>query len=110
MGYEFNQQVVAESFQALYVERGRPLLARADLEARHELCEDLAQSLCEVCLQLHDRQRAGSAEILAQIQAGLLQPPSALPAQEAGWVATRIAELLQWPQPAPAAASAPPSA
>ena len=32
MGYEFNQQVVAESFQALYVERGRPLLARADLD------------------------------------------------------------------------------
>lgn len=99
MGYEFNQLIVAESFQALYVERGRPVLPRVELEARHELCEDLAQSLWEVCLQLQDRGRAGPVEILAQIRAGLLQPPSSLPGKEADWVATRIAELLQWPVP-----------
>lgn len=96
MGYEVNQLFVAESFQALYLERGRPTVSRAELEARHDLCEDLAQSLSETCLALRLRKDLSPSDILKQVHSGLLQPPSALPAPEARWIAIRTAELLQW--------------
>lgn len=100
MGYDINQLFVAESFQGLYLDRrGRSTLPREELQARQELCEDLAQSLCEVCLGLDFKADASAKEALARCHEGLLTPPSSLPAPEARWVTTRIAELLQWEAP-----------
>lgn len=100
MGYEVNQLFIAASFQALYADgRGRPTLPREELQARQELCEDLAQSLSEVCLGLRFKVDADEGEALARCHEGLLTPPSSLPEPEARWVAIRIAELLQWDVP-----------
>lgn len=100
MGYEINQLFVAETFQQLYTDsRGRPTLCREEVQERQELCEDLAQSLAEVCLGLRFKVDASASEALARCREGLLTPPSSLPAAEARWVAIRIAELLQWDVP-----------
>lgn len=99
MGYEFNQLFIAESFQALYLDsRNRPMLLREDLQARQELCEDLAQSLAEHCIALRFCNDV-PPEVLTQVHHGLLEPPSSLPAPEARWVTMRTAELLQWDVP-----------
>ena len=94
MGYEFNQLFVAESFQALYLERGRSILSRDDLQARHDLCEDTAQSLAKLCLGLQSRTDISVAEAIKQCHDGVLNPPSPATPPEARWVAIRVAELL----------------
>lgn len=101
MAYEINQLFVSASFQAIYSDRhGRPTLSHAELCARQTLCEDLAQGLAPHCETLAQRRRdASPEEVLTQVHAGLLQPPSSLPAAEAGWVTRRTAELLQWDDP-----------
>lgn len=100
MGYDINQLYVADSFQALYQDsRGRPTLAREQLEARQELCEDLAQSLSEACLGLRFKSDTTADDALAQVHTGLLIPPWSLHPPEARWVAIRTAELLQWEVP-----------
>jgi hypothetical protein len=100
MGYEFNQLFIAKTFQNLYADiRGRPTLSRDEMQVRQELCEDLAQSLAEVCRGLCLRADAGAGDALLRCHEGLLTPPSTLPAPEARWVAIRIAELLQWDVP-----------
>jgi len=100
MGYDINQLYVADSFQALYLDsRGRPTMAREQLQARQELCEDLAQSLSEACLGLRFKSDATADDALAQVHTGLMMPPSPIPEPEARWVAIRVAELLQWGVP-----------
>lgn len=100
MSYEFNQLFIADTFKALYADsRGRPTISREEMQTRQELCEDLAQSLSEVCLGLRFRADAGTSEAIVRCHEGLLTPPSSLPATEARWVAIRIAELLQWDVP-----------
>jgi hypothetical protein len=89
-----NQLFVAESFQALHLERGRSILSRDDLQARHDLCEDTAQSLAEVCLSLHARTDIQIADAIKQCHDGLLNPPSPVTQAEARCVAIRVAELL----------------
>jgi hypothetical protein len=100
MGYEINQLFVAETFQQLYADgRGRSRLSREEMQARQELCKDIAQSLSEVCLGLRFKVDASASEALARCYEGLLTPPSSLPAAEARWVVIRFAELLQWDAP-----------
>lgn len=100
MGHEINQLFVAETFQQLYADScERPTLSREEMQARQELCEDVAQSLSEVCLGLRFKVDASSSEALARCHEGLLTPPSSLTAAEARWVAFRIAEPLQWDVP-----------
>jgi hypothetical protein len=100
MGYEINRLFVAKTFQKLYADsRGRPTLSRDEMQVRQEICEDLAQSLAEVCLGLRFKADAGACEALLRCHEGLLTPPSSLPAPEARWAAIRTAELLQWDVP-----------
>src|SRR6478672_8060075 len=40
--YDHNQTLVPESFLAIHSRHGRALRPRAEIEARHELCEDVA--------------------------------------------------------------------
>lgn len=100
MSYEFNQLFIADSFQDLYLDsRGRSTLSREQLQARQELCEDLAQSLSEHCLTLQFRDDAAHTDVLAELHAGLLTPSASLLNGEARWVTVRTAELLQWDVP-----------
>lgn len=100
-----NQIHVPPSFVALYRDaRQRLLLARDALHARYELCEDLATHLVAQAQTLYQLQTPSEAEILTRIHAGLCNAESGVTQAEAGWIVTRLAELLVWrcPQlPAP---------
>lgn len=89
---------IPPSFEALYRDaRGRLGLPRDQFRARYELCEDMAQMLVERSQDtLHG---LGLAEdiVLERTLAGLGAEGSAFSAAEAGWVVTRLAELLGWP-------------
>ena len=90
---------IPPSFEALHRDaRGRLALPLREYRARYELCEDMAQMLVERSQALHHDQGIGSDEILDRTRAGLATPESGFSEAEAGWVVTRLAELLGWPE------------
>jgi len=96
-----NQIHVPPSFMAVYSDARGRLTERADVvRARYELCEDLAGHLVEQAQTLYHVQAPSEAEILRCIHAGLASAESGVSAEEAIWIATRLAELLNWPCPA----------
>lgn len=103
-----DQQIyVPPSFLALYSDARQRLQApAAEVIARYELCEDLANLLVDQAQTLYHVQAPSEAEILRRIHAGLCAEGSSVTGTEAGWIVTRLAELLVWPcpeLPAPAA-------
>lgn len=96
--YDHNQTLVPDSFLALHARHGRPLLARDEMEARFNACEDvalhLAGALAERGVDADD-----AAGALASARAGLSTAGSAFAPAEAQWVIRRVAELMEWPQP-----------
>ena len=96
-----SQIFVPPSFVALYSDaRGRVQTTLAELTARYELCEDLANHLTEQAQHLHHGAAVPSEEeILLRMHAGLASAESGVSADEARWVTQRLAELLQWPMP-----------
>ena len=108
--YDHNQTLVPESFLALHSKHGRALLPREEIEARFELCEDLALHTASF-LAAHEQDPDGSSDALRRCHDGLRVEPVAVGAAEAGWVIRRVAELQDWPVPewlsdaAPAASS-----
>jgi len=115
-----NQILIPPSFEAVHRDaRGRLQLPRDVFRARYELCEDMAQLLVDRCQAwLHDQ---GLSEdlILQRTEASLAGDGSgsgegdgggsAFSPAEAGWVVTRLAELLGWPHSGlPEAPEAPP--
>lgn len=95
-----NQTLVPASFQALYRDaRGRWTRPPREVAERCELCEDLAQHLTDHCRGIHVDIGADTAEVLDRCMSGLLQPESGVSSDEARWVVTRLAELLNWPHP-----------
>lgn len=98
--HDDNQILVPPSFIALFSDaRQRLQLPVADLRARYELCEDLAQHLVEQAQQLYHGPCPSEAEVLRGMHAGLAGADSGLAGPEAGWVVQRLAELLHWPCP-----------
>ncbi len=98
--YEPNQNIIPDAFMALYSRHGRPTATRAHVEARHDLCEDMATQMSTLCASLEFKQDLPRAEILRRCWMGLLEEGSGVEPAEAGWVVARTAELLEWPQPA----------
>lgn len=98
-----SQILIPDSFVLLYRPAGhsRPTLPRDELAARYELCEDLANHLVEQATTLHFQQGIAEDEVLTRCRRGLAQAASGFPADEAGWVVRRLAELLGWPDPGP---------
>ncbi len=96
--YDHNQTLVPDSFMALHVAHGKPLLSREQTEARYEICEDLALHTAAFLAASHpDGDDADDA--LRRCDAGLRADPSLLSAAEAAWVIERVAELQDWPRP-----------
>ena len=96
-----NQIHVPPSFMAVYSDARGGLTERADVvRTRYELCEDLAGHLVEQAQTLYHVQAPSEAEILRRIYAGLASAESGVSGDEAVWVTTRLAELLNWPCPA----------
>jgi len=95
-----HQIFLPPSFTALYSDtRGRLRATAAQLCARYELCEDLAQHLTEHCRGIHVEIGVDEQEVLQRCEQGLVSPDGVVSAAEAQWVVTRLAELLGWPHP-----------
>lgn len=95
----FDQQLtpLPDSFLALWTgARGRLLAPAEQVRARYELCEDLASHLQASAQALHHDDGLAELDVLSRIQAGLSTPDAGLSADEALWVARRLAELLRW--------------
>jgi hypothetical protein len=104
--YEEYQIPLPASFQALYADaRGRLQAPLAEVRARYEWCEDLAQLLAErVGLQPQDGWQ-DQQRLLQQCHEGLRNGEgdaageAMQTADEAGWIVRRLAELLGWTEP-----------
>jgi hypothetical protein len=59
----------------------------------------MAQMLVDRAQALHHDQGVDEPAILRRMQAGLASPDAGFSVDEAGWVTTRLAELLDWPWP-----------
>ncbi len=99
---EHSQILVPEAFLDLYRSPGRSRLAlpREQIAARHELCEDLAQAMTEHARAMLFGAGLSEDEVLRRCHAGLRGGDAGLADGEAAWVVHRLAELLDWPQPA----------
>ena len=96
-----SQLVVPLSFQALFVETGRlkPTVPRAHVLERYEFCEDLATMLMDHASTKKWELGVTEADVIERIHRGLLGGEAGVVANEARWVATRLAELLGWDCP-----------
>ena len=93
---EDSQILIPPSFVALYVPPGRikPTLPRDEMAQRYELCEDMAQMLTETASTLLVTLGITEHDVLLRVRQGLLTDPTVLSADEAGWVVSRLGELL----------------
>lgn len=98
---EHSQILVPDAFLELYRHPGgvRLTLSRAEVAARHELCEDLAQALTEHARAMLFGAHLAEDEVLRRCLAGLRAEGAGVAAAEAVWVVRRLAELLEWEQP-----------
>lgn len=98
-----NQIEVPPSFLALFTSpSGHRLTEPMRLvRERYELCEDLAQMLSEQAAAAQFKSGAAEAEVLAGMQRALAGGDAGLSPEEAGWVVTRLAEVLGWEPPQP---------
>jgi len=99
---EGSQLFIPPTFLALYWMPGthKPSAPQAQIAARYELCEDLAQMLTATATELQLRSDASSAEVLQRCLDGLCGPDAVIEEEQARWVVCRLAELMQWPAPA----------
>lgn len=95
---EQSRIAIPPSFFALYSKNGRPLETRAAIEARYDLCEDLASQTAEVCTTLQFKDDLSERDVLMRCHESL-QASGAVSEPEAAWVIARVAELLQWAAP-----------
>lgn len=95
---EQNQVEIPPSFMAIYSRHGRPIATRAAVEARYDLCEDMAIQTSEFCHLLQLKEELSEATILRRCHSGLHEGDAVGPA-EADWVVFRAAELLNWRRP-----------
>jgi hypothetical protein len=95
---EWDQTVVPPSFQALYEAPGsrRLTVPRAQVAARHDFCEDLANMLTEPANTKLWELGVTPADVLERFHRGLLGDNAAVSGAEALWVVRRLAELLNW--------------
>src|SRR3981189_3708928 len=93
------QTLVPESFLAIHSRHGRALRPRAEIEARYELCEDVALHAAAFLAARH-HEGDDPSQALQRRHAGLRADQDAFAAAEAAWVVRRVAELQEWDLPA----------
>ena len=94
-----NQIYIPESFMALFIAPGRykPTASHAEVSARYELCEDMANMLTETAQNMQFTLGVTEQDVLSQCLRGLQAPDSVVSVPESVWVVHRLAELLNWP-------------
>jgi len=99
------QQALAELFapwvqaldlrvEAAGAEGVRLRLPLAELQARYELCEDMAQMLLDTANTKKWELGVETQDIVARIEQGLQGGEAGLSEAEAQWIALRLAELM----------------
>lgn len=96
---EQTQIEIPQSFMALYCKNGSPFESRSTIEARYDICEDLAIQMGDFCRTLQFKEDLSEDEVLLRCHAGLRASSDVLDSKEAGWVTLRTAELLGWGSP-----------
>lgn len=93
-----NQIVIPPSFIALFVEPGRskPNATKEVIYERYDFCEDMASMLTEQANAKLWELGITEADVLERIYQGLTVADVGISVREAGWVVTRLAELLGW--------------
>ncbi|MEN9893063.1 MAG: hypothetical protein RLY78_3358 [Pseudomonadota bacterium] len=92
-----DQTFIPASFDALYRDaRGRLSLPRDDFRQRYELCEDMAQMLVDPSAERLHAMGLSEDLVLARTRDALGAEGGGFSADEAAWIATRLAELLGW--------------
>ena len=99
MASDDSQIEIPPSFMALYLAPGghKPTLPRTELAQRYELCEDMAQMLTETASTMLVTLGITEHDVLSRCRLGLLAEPAVVSADEAGWVVSRLGELMNWP-------------
>ena len=94
-----NQIYIPESFMALFVAPGRykPTASHAEVSARYELCEDMANMLTDTAQTMQFSLGVTEQDVLMQCLRGLQAEASVVSLPESVWVVQRLAELLNWP-------------
>lgn len=107
---DHDQTVIPRSFVEIFVPAGaiKPREPRDVIAARYDLCEDMAQMLTEHARTKLFELGVAEEDVLDRIRRGLLVEGSVVARDEAHWIACRLAELLNWPQPTPADETWPP--
>lgn len=93
---------IPPSFFALYADPRRPYRLRESMalvRSRYEVCEDLATLLVDQARILSHVEVPSETEVMLRIYAGLLSEDSGVSHDEARWITTRLAELLDWRLP-----------
>lgn len=97
MDDDSNQIEVPASFCALFTSpAGRLTAPITTVRQRYEHCEDLAQMLVDQAATLQFKTGRSEAEVLQTIEVGLAGGDAGVTGDEAGWVVTRMGELLGW--------------
>ena len=104
-----SQISVPPSFVELFRLPGRQRLSEplAQIAARHEFCEDLAQMLVDRAGAKRFELGITEDDVLLRMHAGLRVEGAPVSPAEAWWVTQRLAELLGWPAPPLPDATAP---
>ena len=63
---------------------------------RYDLCEDMAQMLCQPSLNMMGSMNITETDVLDRTLQGLLINPDIVSPSEAKWVLQRMSELLNW--------------
>ena len=93
-----NQIIIPPSFMALYLEPGRqkPSASHAQVLARYELCEDLANMLIASASNLVHSLNISEKQVLERCRVGLTGEDAVVTETEVDWVLLRLTELLDW--------------
>ncbi len=90
---------IPPSFQALYEAKRTARLKPvwAEVCARYELCEDMANLLVDTAQTMQFQLGITETDVLERVWQGLTLPDSVVAPDEAQWVLRRLGELCAWP-------------
>ena len=95
-----NQHFIPSSFTDLFKDPSRPYAKLSEpfdvILERYDLCEDMAQMLCQPSLNMMGSMNITETDVLDRTLQGLLINPDIVSPSEAKWVLQRMSELLNW--------------
>ena len=95
-----NQHFLPSSFTDLFKDPSRPYAKLSEpfdvILERFDLCEDMAQMLCQPSLNMMGSMNITETDVLDRTLQGLLINPDIVSPSEAKWVLQRMSELLNW--------------